>query len=333
MRRARSSLVGAVLSLGLLGLATCGGGLPGSDRLPGGGGKLDPNSCGAYASTDIGKKLKAFLEATVALEGAVKGTEDELKAACASMATELGKATEGSTQEVCEGVATGLKEHIQVGLKAGAKLQLDYEPAVCEVNVDVAASAAASCEASASADVSVQCAGTCNGTCDGECKGGNEGGQCNGECKGTCKGECQGYADVDASAECQATASVNANVKAECTEPKLTVGFDAAMVVDKSKLETAKKAVEAGMPALLKLGAYAKGPLRGAVEDWAKSAGDLKSSAASFKSQLGDQFLCVSGQIATAAKLAGSLASSLDVQVEMSVSVSASASAEGSAGG
>jgi hypothetical protein len=307
MRRVIASLAGVALALTMAG---GGGGLPGTDKLPGGGGGgVDPSGCGGYASSDIGKKLKAFLEATIALEEAVKGTEAEIKGACALMAAEIGSTTEGDVKAVCNGVATALQEHIQVGLKAGAKLQIDYEPAVCEVKVDVAASAAASCSASASA------------------------GQCAGECKGTCKGECQGYADVDASAECQAQASVEANVKAECTKPEVKVGFEAGMVADTSKLEKAKAAVEAGMPGLLKLAAYAKGPLRGALEDWGSAAKDLKKSAVEFKSALKDQFLCVSGQLGAAAKLVGSLAASLDVQVEVSVSVSASASAEGSAGG
>ena len=63
-------------------LAACPGGkglpgkpnIPGSDKVPGGvpgvgpDASLDPNACGGYASSDAGRKLKAFLEATQAVE-------------------------------------------------------------------------------------------------------------------------------------------------------------------------------------------------------------------------------------------------------------------------
>lgn len=62
----------------------CGGKLPGghsvpgSDKVPsapavpgglgGASGEVDPNTCGNYAATDAGAKLKAFLQATKDLE-------------------------------------------------------------------------------------------------------------------------------------------------------------------------------------------------------------------------------------------------------------------------
>src|SRR5690606_5005421 len=59
-------LAGALASMGCPG----GGGLPGGSNLPGGAsnaGSVDPNSCGDYASSDVGAKLKGFLEASVQL--------------------------------------------------------------------------------------------------------------------------------------------------------------------------------------------------------------------------------------------------------------------------
>jgi hypothetical protein len=336
----RKNIIG-LLILSVVALAACpGGGVPG---VPGSGGgaasSVDPNTCGNYAANDAGKKLKAFLEATVKLKEAVTTAEAEMKVSCEAMAKELGVSTEGSTGEVCKAVSDAIKENLSVGLQAGAKLTLDYQPAVCTVSADVAASAAASCEGSASADVSVSCTGTCNGTCKGECagtcEGSNEGGECNGACdgtcSGTCEGECAGVADVDASAECEASAEISANVEAECTEPELTVNFEAGMVVDQPKVDKVVAALKAGMPKMFKLTAMAKGPLLGAFTGWAKTAKDLAGSSAKLYQSLGDQASCVAKQLGAAANLIAQIKASLDVQVEVSVSVSASASAEGSA--
>ena len=83
---------------------------------------VDPNTCGNYAASDVGKKLKAFLEATVMFNDAVMGAEGEIKVSCAAMAGELGVSTEGDTATVCNAVSAAIKEHMSVGLKAGAAL-------------------------------------------------------------------------------------------------------------------------------------------------------------------------------------------------------------------
>src|SRR5690606_18165722 len=118
-----------------------------------------------------GRKLKAFLEATVALDAAVQNTENYLRDTCAMMGKELGVSGDGDTRTVCTNVSNALREHLSVGLKAGARLDIKYKPAVCTVNVQAAASAAAQCEARAEADVSVRCEGSCRGTCQGTCEG------------------------------------------------------------------------------------------------------------------------------------------------------------------
>jgi hypothetical protein len=309
----------------------------------GGAGSVDPDTCGNYAANDTGRKLKAFLEATVQLDQAVKNTENYLRDSCAMMGSELGVSGEGDTRTVCTNVANALSEHMQVGLKGGAKLKIDYQPAVCTVNVDAAASAAAKCEGKAQADVSVRCEGgcrgTCEGTCDGKCVGaagtGGAAGQCNGECQGTCRGSCsggcEGHADVQASASCEAKAEVTANVEAKCTEPEMNVTFDAKMVVDKSKIDAAVRAIKKGMPRILMVQAKISGPVKAAFVTWSKASADLAKSSRTLVSSLGDQAMCVSGQIAAAAGMLGGIQSSIDVQVEVSVEVSASAS--GSAGG
>lgn len=325
----------SLMLLSLVALTACpGGGVPGLPTTGGGStGMVNPNTCGNYAANDAGKKLKAFLAATVALNTNVLEAEAEMKVSCGVMATELGVSAEGDTATVCNAVAASIKEHLSVGLKAGATLEVVYEPAVCTINAQAAASAAASCEGNASAEVGVACNGTCEGKCNGTCEGSTDaGGECNGACEGTCEGSCQGYADVDASVECRASAEVSASVEATCTEPKVEVNFAAEVVVDLPQVEKVKKALLAGLPKMLMVSAKVKSPLMGAFKTWAKSAKSLVDSSGTLYKSLGEQASCVAKQLAGAAAMIADIQASLDVQVEVSVSVSASASAEGSAG-
>ncbi len=324
----------SLMILSLVALTSCGG-LPGVPGMPGAGATdVDPDKCGAYDADDAGKKLKAFLEATKAFQESVIATEAEIKVSCAAMATELGVSEEGDTKTVCTAVSDSIKEHLSLGLKAGAKLEIAFEPPTCTMNASAAASVAASCEGKASADIGVTCSGVCNGKCDGTCEGSSDsGGDCNSTCEGTCEGQCNGYADVEASLECEASAEVSASIEAECTEPTLDIQFEADMVVDAPKIEKVKAALMAGMPKLLQMSAKAKVPLLGAFKAWAKSAKGLADSGAKLMKDMGREMgMCVSGQLAGAGKMVGEIQASLDIQVEVSVSVSASASAEGSAG-
>ena len=340
-----------LLLLSTVALAGCPGtGVPAIPDLPGTGGaasSVDPNSCGNYAASAAGKKLKGFLEATLTLQESVASAEVEMKASCVLMATELGISTEGDTATVCKAVAAAIQEDLSVGLKAGAKLTVDYQPAQCIVSADVAAEVAAKCEASAGAEVAVTCEGTCEGTCKGTCEGSCEGsagtggsdGECNGACQGRCKGECSGgcdgHADVQASAECEAQAEIRANVEAECTEPELTVEFEADVVLDAPKVEKVQSALISGLPPLLVVSAKIQGPVRAAFTTWSKAAGQLADSSAKLYSSLGDQAACVAGQLGAAVAMIAGIQSSIDLQIEVSVSVSASASTAGgaSAGG
>ncbi|MCP4448614.1 MAG: hypothetical protein GY811_25240 [Myxococcales bacterium] len=325
----------SVLFLGAFVLSACGS-VP---EIPGALGSakatdVNPNGCGNYAATDVGKKLKGFLRATLALDKAVLEAEAEMKISCAGMAKELGVSEGGDTKTVCNAVADSIKENLSVGLKAGAALTINYEQATCTMSASAAASAAASCEGKASADVGVNCEGTCNGTCNGECEGSTgSGGTCEGTCKGTCEGTCEGYADVEASAECEAQAEVSASLEAECTEPKLEVEFTAEVVLDGPKVEKVKAALMVGLPKLLMLQAKVQSPLRGAFETWAASAKELSDSSLKLARSLDDQATCVSGQLAGAFGMVAKVQASLDVQIEVSASISTSASAEGSAGG
>ena len=349
MNKIQTSLVAALL---VVMAAGCPGKVPSKPGMPGSGASsVDPNTCGNYAASDAGRKLKGFLTATVNLETAVKKTESYIKDSCLVMGKELGVADlEGNTKDTCGKVLAELKNHLKVGLNAEAKLNIDYTPAVCTVNVEAAAKASAKCEAKAEADISVRCEGTCSGTCSGGCSGTcngkcdgtcagstGDGGECNGQCEGTCEGSCdaacegscsggcEGHANVEASAECKAEAEVSASVDAKCTEPELDVSFDAAMVVDATKVEAAVAAIKAGLPQILMARAKVEGPLKAAFTTWAKSAKDLAGASHKLMGSFGDQGRCVAGQVTAAAGMLAGIQASLDIQVSVSVEASASA--------
>lgn len=319
----------AALSLSLAG---CPKGLPG---VGGGGGAVDPNSCSGYdAAGEVGLKVKAFLGATAQLDAKVRETEAIVKNSCIIMGKELQMAPgdlEGDTKSVCTRVINTIDENMKVAIKADAKLNVEYKPAVCTVDAQASAKAAAECEAKAEADVSVTCEGTCSGTCKGECEGtagtGGSEGQCNGVCKGSCEGSCEGNAEVEASAECKASAEVKASVEVQCTEPELKIEAEASAVVDASKAEMTLKALRTGLPKILSVKARLK-PLQAAIKGWAATAKDLAKSAKDIGQKFGNQVLCISGQLTAAAGMVAGLTASVDVQVEVSVSASASAGVE-----
>jgi hypothetical protein len=304
--------------------------------LPGGESKVDPETCGNYAVTDAGRKLKAFLEATVELQATVQSTEEVVKTSCVMMGNELKMppgALEGITKDVCARVITELQNDLKVGVKSQAALVVEYKPAVCTVDVDAEARAAAECEAQASGTASVTCNGTCTGTCNGACNGTCEGGtgkggQCNGKCNGTCGGSCTGgctgASDVNASAQCKAKAEVHASVDVQCTEPSLKITLQKPMVLDASKAELAVNALMKGLPKILSVRARLA-PLQGAVTAWATAAGELSKASGDLAQSFKDQALCISGQIAAAANMIANINASVSVSVSVSVEASGSA--------
>lgn len=329
----RSLLTAALAATTAVAIAGC----PKLPSVPGSGG-VDANKCGDYASVgDAGRKLKLFLQATQALEAAVKGLEVEVRTGCDAMAKELGVSPSGDTKSVCRAVLDQVKQDLSAGIKAEAKLDVVAKPAVCTVDVQAAASAAAQCEAKAEGEISVQCEGTCQGTCAGRCDGacaaknasGECEGQCDGVCQGSCSGGCDGAADVEASAQCEAHAEVTASAEMTCTPPEFSVDVDASVVVDPPRADRALAALRAGMGNLLTVKAKTK-PLAGAVTTWAASARALASAATELTSEFKDEALCLAGQLRAAGQAVGQIEASFSVSV--SVSVEASATASGSAG-
>lgn len=344
MRMISSRLLLATALVAIATLSGCPKGkLPGGGNVPGGGsvpgglggesGMVDPNSCGNYAVSDAGRRLKDFLVATQNLQTTTEETVKVVKQSCIMIGTEIGMTEadfRGETKDICAQVYQRIDENMKVAFKAKAGLKVKYKPAVCKVNIDAQAKAAAECEGKASADIKATCSGVCNGKCEGTCAGkagtGGSGGECNGECKGTCHGSCEGHADVNASAQCKTSASVKASMDVQCTEPELDISADAKLVVDKSKAEMTIKGLKAGLPMILSVKARLA-PLKYAVQVWAESARELKDAAPMLAKSFKDQAMCISGQIAAAAKMIGS------IEANVSVSVEVSASASGSIGG
>lgn len=258
--------------------------------LGGASGEVDPNTCGNYAAVDAGMKLKAFLQATKDLQTTTVETAKIVKQSCIMMGQEMnmspGDLGGDDTNAICAKVFQTYKDNLKVSMKAGAKLKIVYKPAVCKVEANASANAGAGCAGSATA-----------GT-------GGSGG----------------------AGECKAAAAVNASIHAECTEPQLTMDFDAKVVVDKSKLEMTLKAARDGLPKLLSVAARMK-PIEEAVNVWAKTAADLKDMGPKFAQSFKDQAMCITGQIAAAANAA------TNIHANVSVSVQVSASASGSVGG
>ncbi len=346
MRIANYSKSLLVLVAGLVAasaLAACPGGkglpgapkVPGSDKIPpgmpgGGDAALDPSACGGYSTTDAGRKLHAFFEATQNLEKAATETAEVVKQSCIIMGNELGMTEadyKGETKDICAAVYGKIDDGIKVGLKSKAALKIKYKLPVCKVDANASINAAAKCEGSASASVKAQCSGTCDGTCDGTCATKGSGGKCAGKCDGSCKGKCDGYADVDASGECKASAEVKAAVDVQCTEPSVTIDLDAKLVVDKAKAEATVKALKAGLPKILSVRSRLV-PLKHAVEGWAKSAAELKGSAMKLASDFKDQASCISGQIYAAAKMTAGIEANISVSVEVSASASGTIGAQ-----
>jgi modification target Cys-rich repeat protein len=351
MRGSRFLIAAVVLTLGACGSKLPGGkGVPGGDKIPGGGdvpgglggssGMVDPNTCGNYAASEAGARLKAFLESIVDLQKRTEETVAVVRTSCVMMGKELGMNDgdfpEGmNANDVCAKVWGAYNDNMKVAVKGKAAFKIKYKPAVCKIDVNATAEVAAKCEGKASADVGASCSGTCRGTCEGQCSGAGKagtggtggGGQCNGECKGTCKGDCEGHADVKASGQCKAKAQADASASMKCTDAEFTATLDAKMVVDKSKAEQTLKAMMAGFPKLLSLEARLK-PLRAAVKTTVAAAGELKDMGPKFVNSFKDQAMCISGQVGAAV----SAATKIEANVSVSVEVSASASAQAGGG-
>jgi hypothetical protein len=310
--------------------------LPGAPSAPGVPGGIPSTECDLRSGGDVGRKLQAFLDASVTLQASVKDLTNSLRDACADFGRELGMTAglDGDTKTVCKAVADQIKADMAVSLKPGAKLTINYKPAECRVKLDAGASAMAECEGNANVDAGVRCEGTCQGTCKGACQGtcaskgadGQCNGQCNGQCGGSCSGTCEGHAEASGSAECKAAAEVHANMEADCTPPELQITFAANIVKDAARLERLVKAIKNKLPKILALRAKVTGPVMSAVKNYVATAKDLAAAAPKISQAFKEAAMCVSAKLAAAANMA------VEINVSVEVSVSASAEVGGACG-
>lgn len=300
-----------------------------------GSGGINPAACGELNTTDIGRKVHAFLTASAELDQGSIELEATVRGACAKMATELQIATDGDTATLCDRVATELNESLEISVSQEQRLVTRTEPAVCTTELDFAATVVAECEAKATVDINIHCDGYCGATCNGQCDGtcsataadGSCAGVCEGTCQGGCSGSCEGGASVEASAECKASAEIRADLRTTCTEPKVVVVTENVTVVDASRLDRAVRAIEIGMPELLQAAAKAKLVLK-AFGHWSKTAVALAGSGGKLFSDLGARGVCVGLQLAAAVAASAQISARIDVSIQVSASISGSAGVE-----
>ena len=110
-------------------------------------GEVDPNTCGNYAASDAGAKLKVFLQSIKDLQTATDDAAKVVKNSCVTMGQELNMSADDlggdDTGKICNAVIKTYQDNLKVTLKAGAKLTVKFVPGKCTVNASASASAAA----------------------------------------------------------------------------------------------------------------------------------------------------------------------------------------------
>ncbi len=284
----------AAMSIAALG-AGCGhkmpGGVPSAPSvpggMPGGSGEVDPNTCGNYAASDAGAKLKAFLQATKDLQTTTIEVAKVVKQSCIMMGNELGMSPADlggdDTGAICNKVIATYKDNLKVTVKAQAALKIKFVPGKCTASASASASASGGCSGSAAA----------------------------------------GAGGAGADGQCHAAMAAEASIHAECTPPQFSIDADAKMVVDKSKLEMTLKALRDGLPQLFSVAARIQ-PIKDAVVIWSQTAKDLAEMGPKAAQSFGDQAMCIAGQFTAAASAATQIHANVDVSVSVSASASGS---------
>jgi len=253
-------------------------------RMP--SGDVDPDTCGNYAASDAGQRLKVFLQATKALDTATIETTKVVKQSCIMMGQELGMPgadLEGETRDICDKVIATYQANLKVSLKPKAQLTVKYTPAVCTVDAELQAKAGAACAGGATA--------------------GSDGAGARGQC---------------------AAAKVKSSLEVQCTEPALEISAEETLALDKSKLETTLKALRDGLPRLLSIKARLE-PIELATQEFVRSASELAAMAPTFTQSFADQATCISFQLWAVAKASTRIQANVRVSVSVSASASATA--------
>jgi hypothetical protein len=240
------SLIGAMVVVGCGEDGTDDGGF-----LPG-----DPSEicgpCGTLATGDVGisgdARLDGFFKALSTMQNANLSIKADFEANIRALAGLYDIELTGEINAAAVGQVTAAIE-ADIAANVEGELIVDYQPARCQANVNVAFEAQAKCEVKAGCEVmanpgqlSVACEGQCSGGCSAGCTGdfsceveapsiectGRCEGACSleagGACNGTCRGECDGTcsvqnADGSCAGECtgDCTGTCELTVAAECS--------------------------------------------------------------------------------------------------------------------
>jgi hypothetical protein len=265
---------------------------------------INPDACGAINVTPTGRKLYAFLVASSELDRTTSDLVNSIGDACRKMDVDLGVSPDGDTKTVCDRAAQELKANMQVSVKTEKQMVTRTTPPVCQTDVSLATSFAAECEGSAQ--------GSVKGTCEGGTQTGNS---------------CSGYSSVDASAECKASAEVHATTHTTCTPGHVEVVQQDVTVIDATKWAKAQAAINDGVPQLMLAGVKLQLAGKAAVA-WAQTGEQFASAAGDLAADLGEQAVCVGGQVAGVVAAVSQIQARFDVSIQVSASFSATAGAQ-----
>jgi len=265
---------------------------------------INPDGCGRIDTTATGRKLYAFLVASEELDHATAELENSIRDACRKMAVDLGVSPDGDTKTVCTRASQELQANMQVSVKTEKQMVTRTTPPVCHTDIDLAGSFAAKCEG--------QAEGSIKGTCEGGTQTGNT---------------CEGYTSVDASAECKASAEVHATTHTTCTPGHVEIVQQDVTVIDATKWNKAQAAINDGVPQLMLAGMKLQLAGKAAVA-WAQTGEQFAQSAGDLAADLGEQAVCVAGQVAGVVAAASTIQARFQVSIEVSASFSATAGAQ-----
>jgi modification target Cys-rich repeat protein len=175
--------------------------------------------CGEVATGDVGisgnAKVDGFFSAVSTLNGAFVSINGNFEARINDLIAVWG--VDVAANATLQAKITALKAEIDAQITANVTgaLAVNYVPARCEANVNIAVEAQAQCELKGGCDVevtpgevSVECEGTCEGSCDATCTGGF---RCDLSAGGTCTGSCSGSCELTTAAQC------DGNCRGTCT--------------------------------------------------------------------------------------------------------------------
>jgi hypothetical protein len=157
--------------------------LPGTDTLPNGGkvpggmsglsGDIDPDTCGNYAATDAGARLRAFLQATKDLKTATIETAKVVKQSCIMMGNELGMSPADlagdDTNGICAKVITTYQNNLKVYFKPKQALKIKLTMPACSVDLSISAGAAAGCGGEATGNLQCKAAAVVKAAINAKC--------------------------------------------------------------------------------------------------------------------------------------------------------------------